>query len=252
EACHPKEFDLMPANHTMGFIKKTHAKRADADPAYCAMCHPSDFCVGCHRGKPVSPNAPGYQIIPDDHRQAKWLKDHGSPYLDGKGACGSCHDDASCKRCHKTVMPHPVGWIENHTPPPGVPRDDCEVCHQDRSSCQECHHSSVQRSTLTRENCVPCHDEMKQVPATGIKHKSFAEHAVHFDVEKSKGAAYGCFECHVSYGSSPAAQEAAARQGHDLRLCEACHGARDAVTNEPIAPYSGRELCLRCHTDLNI
>lgn len=37
---------------------------------------------------------------------------------------------------------------------------------------------------------------------------------------------------------------------HDMRVCYECHGALDYL-NVLIAPYSGAELCLRCHTDLN-
>ncbi len=256
DACHPKQFDLMPPDHTKTFIRKSHAKRADADPAYCAMCHKSSFCVGCHRGEKVSPNAPGYMIIPGDHRKASWMKAHGPLYLDGDGACGSCHDDPSCKRCHKTVMPHPTGWITKHTPEPGVTREDCGVCHQERGSCQECHHSKVWRERLTEKNCTPCHPEMKQKPATAIKHKAFAEHAVHFDVDKidseyRKAKPYGCYECHIDFGTSAAAREIELQQGHDLRLCYECHGANDPF-NELIAPWKGSSLCLRCHTDLNI
>jgi hypothetical protein len=251
DACHPKEFDLMPGDHTKRFILGTHKERANSDPAYCAMCHASSFCVGCHRGQKVSPNAPGRPVIPADHRKATWMKRHGPLFLDGEGACGSCHDDRSCKRCHKTVMPHPIDWVENHKPPAGIGRDDCAVCHKDRNSCQECHHSKVKRSQLTRENCTPCHDEMKQTPATSIKHKGFAEHAVHFDVAELKGKPYGCYECHVDFGSSANADKLELQQGHDLRLCYDCHGALDPF-NRLIAKYKGAALCRKCHYDIGI
>jgi hypothetical protein len=249
--CHPKSFELMPNDHTMKFIKGTHGKRSNADPSYCAMCHASKFCVGCHRGEKVSPNAPGRQIIPVDHRKATWMKAHGPDFLGGAGACGSCHDDPSCKRCHKTVMPHPVGWIENHRPEGGVTNEDCSVCHTDRNSCQNCHHKDVRTAELTAKNCTPCHNQMKQKPATGIKHKGYAEHAVHFDVHKSKGKPYRCYECHVDFGTSEAARQLELQQGHDLRLCYDCHGALDPFS-QLIAPYKGSGLCLRCHADLNI
>lgn len=251
EKCHPKQFDLTPTNHTKAFVKGEHKEMFDKDPAYCAMCHSSKFCVDCHRGKKVSPNAPGKMVIPADHKNAKWLKQHGPQYMQGEGACGSCHDDKSCKRCHKTPMPHPVDWAKDHRPPPGIPADDCNICHQDRRECQNCHHSGVRTADLVRKNCVPCHDEMKQVPATAIQNKGFAEHAVHFDVEKTKGRPYRCYECHVDFGSSKAAQSLEIQQGHDLRLCYGCHGALDPM-NALIAPYPGKALCVRCHTDLGV
>ncbi len=50
-ACHPKGFDLVPANHTKKFIEGEHKVRAGADPAYCAMCHTTQFCIDCHQGE---------------------------------------------------------------------------------------------------------------------------------------------------------------------------------------------------------
>jgi hypothetical protein len=148
-------------------------------------------------------------------------------------------------------MPHPANWLENHAPAADTDREDCNVCHTDRDSCQNCHHDKVKRAELTEENCLPCHDEMTPRPATDIEHKGFAEHAVHFGVEETKGRPYKCYDCHVSFGSTEAGQAAARVQGHDLRLCYDCHGALD-IYDIKIAPYGGAELCRRCHTDVNI
>jgi hypothetical protein len=247
--CHPKEFELVPANHTKRFLGGAHKKKADADPAYCAMCHESAFCVECHVGKSTSANAASKPVIPRDHRKQSWKGKHGRQFLKGEGACASCHTENSCTRCHKTSMPHPVGWIENHKPAPGVPQEDCNVCHTDRNSCQQCHHSQVQQGQLIAKACTPCHSEMKQKPATAIKNKGFAEHAVHFNVAKKKGKPYTCDDCHVGFSTASTEQLGAA--GHDVRLCYGCHGGLD-LQNRTIAPYPGAQLCLRCHTDLNI
>lgn len=249
--CHPKSFKLTPDDHTAKFIKGAHSKRASTDPAYCAMCHEESFCVGCHRGKKTSANAPGKPVIPTSHKKADWKGKHGPGFLAGDGACGVCHDDASCKRCHKTVMPHPVGWIEDHSPEKGVPASDCNVCHADRNKCQNCHHQKVKSAELVAKNCTPCHEEMKQKPATAIKNKGFSSHAVHFNVAKTKGKPYKCYECHVDFGSSSAANQLELQQGHDLRLCYGCHGYLDPM-NVLIAPYPGASLCVRCHDDLSI
>jgi hypothetical protein len=95
-----------------------------------------------------------------------------------------------------------------------------------------------------------CHVEMMQKPATAIQNKAFAEHAVHFNVKKSKGHPYHCYECHTDFGSSASAQKIEKQQGHDLRLCYSCHGALDPF-NVQIAPYKGSSLCFRCHANLN-
>ena len=130
-------------------------------------------------------------------------------------------------------VPHPPNWIENHRPPVGTPPGDCNICHRDRAKCQECHHGSVKNGELVQRSCARgpgmkgCHVEMKQKPATAIKNKGFAEHAVHFDVKKSKGKPYQCYECHMDFGSSASAQKIEAQQGHDLQaVLQLSRGAR--------------------------
>lgn len=251
-ACHPADFELMPSDHTEEFRVGKHKERAGADPAYCAMCHQSEFCVECHRGQRKT--GPGsVAVVPADHKTAEWHSAHGKLYLKQEGSCGSCHDSPSCKRCHKTIMPHPPDWLENHAPAGDADREDCNVCHTDRDSCQDCHHQGVGRSELVAENCTPCHDEMNQEPAVDIQHKGFAEHAVHFNVADtpSRDKPYKCYDCHVSFGASDKAQDSAKLQAHDLRLCYECHGQLD-VFDTLIAPYPGASLCRRCHADVGV
>ncbi len=246
-ACHPKSFNLVPVNHTKEFIAGEHKVRAGKDPAYCAMCHKTSFCVDCHQGG----NATGKPIIPADHKKATWSKLHGKLYLDKEGDCGACHDTKSCTRCHKTSMPHPAGWIQNHKPEPGVSTKDCNVCHTNRETCQNCHHLGVKNAELVAANCVKCHPQMAQRPPSSIPNKGFSEHAVHFDVAKNKGKPYKCYECHVNFGTNKSGKDAATQGSHDLRLCYGCHGQLD-FNNNLIAPYPGSSLCLRCHTNFRI
>ena len=241
-ACHPKGFDLVPANHTKKFIAGEHKVRAGADPAYCAMCHKTKFCIECHTTN---------KVVPADHKKSSWMKRHGKLYLDKKGDCGACHTTKSCTRCHKTSMPHPPGWIQNHKPEPGVSTEDCNICHTNRATCQNCHHLGVKNAELIAANCVNCHPQMLQRPPTSIPNKGIAEHAVHFNVGEVKGRPYRCYECHIDFGRSEAAKEVELQQGHDLRLCYQCHGALDALNRE-IAPYKGAALCLKCHTELGV
>ena len=74
---------------------------------------------------------------------------------------------------------------------------------------------------------------------------------MHFDVAKTKGKPYRCYECHVDYGTSSNAQTLETQQGHDLRLCYGCHGQADPL-GRTIAPYPGAALCRRCHQDINV
>lgn len=251
DKCHPPEFDLKPKNHTATFVQTAHGKIADKDPSYCAMCHEIKFCNDCHSGKKVgSWMQAGQRIVPGDHKLSTWTSKHGKLFLNGKGMCSACHDGVFCTSCHTTPMPHPADWLSNHHGP-SVDRGDCKVCHVNRDSCQKCHHDKIRNAPLEAKTCNPCHDEMKQKPATAIKDKAFAEHAVHFDVKKKKGESYRCDDCHVDFGSSKEAQNLEKQQGHDLRLCYSCHGALD-LQSKPIAPWPGAELCKRCHSNLNL
>jgi len=249
--CHPPGFNLMPNNHTPAFIKGGHKARASSDPSYCSMCHQNQFCVDCHQGRSTSPNAPKQQVIPASHKKSNWTSLHGKEFLAQKGDCGACHDDASCRDCHKTTMPHPTNWLQNHKPEPGVSTSDCNICHIDRTACDNCHHQKVATAELVAKNCVGCHPGMAQQPPTSIQDKGLSEHAVHFNVAKIKGRPYRCYECHVSFGQSAQAQQVELQQGHDLRLCYQCHGALDAL-NRQIAPWPGAQLCLRCHREIGV
>jgi hypothetical protein len=103
DKCHPPGFKLIPDNHTPAFIAGGHKVRASAEPSYCSMCHKTDFCVACHQGRGTGPNAAKQPVLPASHKNANWTSVHGKQFLAKQGDCGACHDDASCRKCHKTA-----------------------------------------------------------------------------------------------------------------------------------------------------
>ncbi len=251
ESCHPPEFELRPADHTLAFSVGEHADDANERMTECTMCHASAFCAECHVGGLKMANGQLSQpIIPANHRAPEWQRDHGREYLGQRGACSTCHASSYCVLCHLTPMPHPTEWLVKHGEN-GYPTDDCAVCHADRSDCQDCHHQGLVQSELIKENCIECHEEMDVEDATTIKNIPLAEHAVHFKVEESKGRPYICEDCHIGFSATSVMQPAMSTQVHDLRVCYDCHGNLD-VSNVVIAPYPGKELCYRCHKDLNL
>lgn len=253
--CHPAGFVLKPADHTAEFLKHTHKVAANESPEACAMCHKPTFCTRCHQGLPARAGGPSRpKVIPADHRLASFKVSHGKSYLAQRGACGSCHDSASCEGCHVTPMPHPADFTSSHALARNLDPADCKVCHIDQSVCQECHHAGLRGAELIEKNCVHCHPLMRDRPATSIKDSGLAEHAVHFGVALKKGKPYRCEDCHVGFGYSavrPASTQPALNQGHDLTMCYDCHGALD-YRNVQIAPYPGNSLCVRCHSDLHL
>lgn len=255
--CHPKDFALKPVDHTRSFVKSEHKVSANESPQMCAMCHQVSFCTGCHQGEPARPGGPARrQVIPADHRTTAFKDLHGKNYLSQKGACGSCHDSASCKPCHTTPMPHPADWTSMHPLAEQLDSQDCKVCHTERQRCQECHHKALRGAQLVERNCVTCHPSMTTKPATAIKNAAIAEHAVHFVVAERQGKPYRCEQCHVGFGIEPVRAVgvqplAQLDKGHDLRSCYECHGALD-YKNKLVAPYAGNSLCVRCHSNLNL
>jgi hypothetical protein len=219
------------------------------------MCHAPAFCVSCHQGRPKRAGGPARpQIIPSGHRLGAFRTTHGKDFLAQKGACGSCHESASCERCHTTPMPHPSDWTVSHPLAKDLDAQDCKVCHIKRQTCEECHHRDLRGKELVLANCVKCHPIMATVPATSIKPYGLADHAVHFNVAEKKGRPYTCEQCHVGFGvlaARPAGAAPPLSQGHDLRSCYECHGALD-YNNVLISPYPGNALCLRCHSDLHL
>lgn len=251
-ACHPPAFDLVPEDHTLEFVTGEHTQQAEENMKSCTMCHASAFCTECHIGGfEMADGTLSEPVVPEGHRLREWIPEHGDEFLGQRGACSICHTRVSCTECHLTAMPHPQGWLSLHAADDVRLVDDCNVCHTDRSSCQECHHAAVADVELLPVNCVDCHEEMKTEPATDIRNPRLAEHAVHFNVAERVGRPYVCDDCHVGFEARPGPAPAAPAQAHDLRLCYECHGNL-GIDGILIAPYPGSELCRRCHDDLRL
>lgn len=251
EDCHPPKFELEPKDHTVAFKSGTHKKPAVDDTTRCTMCHKSDFCADCHAGgQRLADGRKSPIVLPANHRKPEWKPDHGQLFLSQQGACSTCHTTQSCNRCHVTPMPHPADWLTGHGEIE-IKDKDCNVCHADRSTCQDCHHNNLDSQQLVAKNCVGCHEVMKNPKPTTIKNTGLAEHAVHFKVEERTGEPYVCNDCHIGFSQMKVSRPKSPTQAHDLRLCYDCHGALD-IDQTLIAPWPGSELCRRCHTDLQL
>jgi hypothetical protein len=57
----------------------------------------------------------------------------------GKASCMNCHTKDNCMACHKTEMPHPEGWTENHKEVVAKKgKGLCMNCHKE-DFCKTCH-----------------------------------------------------------------------------------------------------------------
>ncbi len=139
-ACHPKDFPLVPANHTAGGwlpaanqtgVKTVSAKHPDVakqDAAYCKMCHAQSFCDSCH--KTPMPHA------------ADWQQTHPQTVAkSGKQICAQCHpQEYLCNDCHHTGYKNDgTPWKAQH--PPIVKANGAEKCFQCHNplTCAHCH-----------------------------------------------------------------------------------------------------------------
>lgn len=229
--CHPAWFSKKkPADHDAKFVSGNHKLRADKDPAYCSMCHSDNFCQKCHLSK---------NVLPDNHRdQKKWLHDHGKDR--GKlDRCDACHSEKYCYDCHRVrPMPHPSQYLADHGQAKIVNSKTCNLCHTDRTFCENCHHYQVANALLKRENCIKCHPEYKKTRFIEIQNRGHMVHAAHFEMTNTPP--FTCDKCHaLGY-----------TLGHDyatFQLCKECHGAYRL--GKLIAKWNvdNGELCARCH-----
>lgn len=96
----------------------------------CATCHPSDYCVRCHK-----------VVIPHG---ATFGTEHGKLAIADRSSCLVCHKtETFCDACHGIQMPHPVGFLKSHsTAAKTIGLKVCQRCHS-QQTCDACHVAHV-------------------------------------------------------------------------------------------------------------
>jgi hypothetical protein len=193
-----------------------------------------------------------------------------------KPKCMQCHadrglDNADCRRCHRQIdrdwrpYSHARAWDEQHGEI--VRRGDpasqhrCELCHDQTTSCQACHHTSMPRNhdnyfrlrghgmmaALDRsrcytchrtDTCEQCHSETRPLSHRGGYGSPQQRHCTgcHFPLASS-----GCIVCHKA---TPDHQQAAPMPpSHSPAMnCRQCHG-----NGQPLPHPDGGHPCTACH-----
>jgi hypothetical protein len=92
----------------------------------CVTCHPTDYCVQCHK-----------VVVPHD---IEFGRQHGALAVADSASCLTCHKTESfCGACHGIAMPHPTGFLKKHSSTATTIDDPvCARCHE-RQSCIDCH-----------------------------------------------------------------------------------------------------------------
>ena len=141
-ACHGKEFDFKPANHTVAW-GKDHGISWEIESNSCSHCHSRSYCIDCHQGFNLD-----RVIHPLNYRNS-----HGIDAKANKQNCLTCHREFSfCNDCHQIEMVMPknhsfASWSNTtnggmHAREAQYDFDYCQTCHSDANSdvvCVRCH-----------------------------------------------------------------------------------------------------------------
>jgi hypothetical protein len=108
-----------PTSHQDPAFATKHGAMARAGGASCALCHSRESCARCHVDASRSPvitalgsdarvarllrGRPPAYYVPADHRDRKFVLEHGAVARDGTARCAICHARASCESCHTGV-----------------------------------------------------------------------------------------------------------------------------------------------------
>ena len=238
-------------------------------------------CYSCHNNNSVATNVceschiSTVKLIPQDHKQVSFLKNHKFNAAKEDAQCQMCHNDSFCESCHvSTTMiteknsardfytPYsPHKFIDN-TKQQNITRvhdlnyqythgidlkgktTECQTCHQPETFCAECHNSKGGDFAL--EGTVPTSHTAPNFVTIGVG-TGGGQHAIlaRRDIEQ-------CSSCHDLQGADP--------------NCILCHVDNDGIkgTNPKTHPRNfGADLdkgdwhtdqgsvCYSCHTDAN-
>lgn len=143
DACHPKDFDLVPAAHREeSWLRGGHGRAAAKDRAVCSMCHVSGFCRDCH----------GLEM-PHADADPEWS---GSAHVRAgtrdRRLCERCHEGGSdlCSTCHHR------GPAGGEASGPWVTRHFLAVRARGAAECFDCHSYGY---------CSYCHVNGEKSPA---------------------------------------------------------------------------------------
>lgn len=154
------------------------------------------------------------------HKASKALITHGrDAAAKGISGCVTCHKPSECKDCHGVPMPHPKGFLAQHTKEtkkPGM-----------MAKCDACHLYGSRRAPL----CVSCHGV--QMP-----------HTSEFWPNHGSGDLGRCRLCHSS--KNPANKNAPWANDN---FCDKCHGVTSGHADGHDVKKFEERACLKCHVE---
>jgi hypothetical protein len=258
-----------PASHKeTGFLtSKGHGDQAKDGDRSCAFCHARDFCTQCHVNAPevkaiqalsLDPRSLALKAElkpPANHKESRFLSQHGVKAKRDPASCATCHTQESCVACHRNrpaavLALHPAGperaigarierkkpgyhtvdFADRHAPIASSSPGSCNACHA-RTECLECHRPNAGAAGVYH-------------PAGFLSRHPAAAFNRQTDCAGCHNQAVFCVTCHKQSGlvaTGPLSQGyhdangafalnhgVAARQ--NIESCIACHAERDCLT----------------------
>ncbi len=241
---------------------------------------PMSNCYQCHNGVTVASNEceschiSTVDLLPQDHKQVAFNKNHKFAAGSSDANCQMCHDDEFCGTCHvgttaltetnssgdfyapysphkfldntkkqQLTRVHDLNYRFTHGIDLKGKTTECQTCHQIETFCAECHDSKggdfalggMTPSSHSKPGFI-----MLGVGSGGGEHSILAKR----DIER-------CASCHDLQGSDPS--------------CIVCHADNDGIkgTNPKTHALSYMRsehgdwhtdqgsVCYNCHTDAN-
>jgi len=274
-ACHPADFDLVPADHKVeNFVSEVHAdlameEYARVDEAKARMERLEKADGG---GTTIDMASTGPErAYAASSKENEWSD---IPPANQINYCYTCHAQSFCSDCHGMEMPHPAGFLEEHGE---LDPATCLTCHavagetaDEMLFCSACHHGpesnwefdpavdlDIQHAQTVVANgvdgclerchdmqfCLDCHNRVDPVPtshlAADFLRKPAAEIGTHAEMYNAQPRA-----CEVCHGGGMI---------NDNEFCVDCH-VLDVPHAQEFRQFhvkqgvEQRQACVNCHT----
>jgi len=205
DLCHVDPQNIVPIERPERTVTFSHELHAAKRGVKCEICHAGldravyassdnmpqmSVCMNCHASEKVSTYCEGCHsdlaaLIPADHRQADFRKDHKRLTRVGEQdvTCATCHTESFCQDCHsgaelkgfgsnadlttepfprtplrdsprdtKLQQVHTLNYRFTHGIDARSKRTDCFSCHEQQTFCAPCHEAG---GNITQKKIKP-------------------------------------------------------------------------------------------------
>lgn len=208
-ACHPKGFDLKPADHKVANFMGQHGTAAMGEVTRIeeAVKH-----FGVESPTPESKTASVEKLTAEKDEKSHGKFEWPVAPVETINRCYTCHDQKTfCDSCHGMQMPHPSNFTKPAAPGdakghPAISKDPklaekCVMCHgqnKETAFCSTCHHGTSVKWKYDKAADWTAKQHSAAVGTTGVASCTTRCHTIKF-----------CNDCHANLKSVPVSHQAA-------------------------------------------